>query len=243
MREKNSWNFYLCISHRCLTKDGHGSSPMSLNSQLMEELQGSQLNDNNILNFPLLTQVNVFTSRRLTHPRAAWEEGEKCPWTEDFESLGGPATRSVNTRHISPVTEDVGGRGRLLMPRSVHVTLIHWGWSGTPHEQSQSNWNLLEVSKFHLFLAPGPRPGDIGEGLTRWEQFPWTSLVVQWVRIHLSAQGTWFDSWSGTIPHAVRQLTLCSATREATARGQQRRCRHREQTCRHGGDGGGTTRE
>ena len=169
MREKNSWKFYLCISHRCLTKDGHRSSPMSLNSQLMEELQGSQLNDNNILNFPLLTQVNVFTSRRLTHPRAAWEEGEKCPWTEDFESLGGPATRSVNTGHISPVTEDVGGRGRLLMPRSVHVTLIHWGWSGTPHEQSQSNWNLLEVSKFHWFLAPGPRPGDIGEGLTRWE--------------------------------------------------------------------------
>ena len=55
----------------------------------------------------------------------------------------------------------------------------------------------------------------------------WTSLVVQWLRIHLPMQGHRFDPWSRKIPH-VRTTKLvhrnywacviyspCSATREA----------------------------
>ena len=32
---------------------------------------------------------------------------------------------------------------------------------------------------------------------------PGTSLVVQWRRIYLPMQGTWFNPWSGKVPHAM----------------------------------------
>ena len=35
------------------------------------------------------------------------------------------------------------------------------------------------------------------------------SLVVQWLRIHLPVLGHGFDPWSGKIPHAAEQLSLC----------------------------------
>ena len=44
------------------------------------------------------------------------------------------------------------------------------------------------------------------------QEFPflWTSLVVQWLRIHWSLQG--FDPWSRKIPHALEQLSPCAIT-------------------------------
>ena len=41
-----------------------------------------------------------------------------------------------------------------------------------------------------------------------------TSLVVQWLRIHLAMKGHGFNPWSGKIPHAVEQLSLCKTTTE-----------------------------
>ena len=35
-----------------------------------------------------------------------------------------------------------------------------------------------------------------------------TSLVAQWLRIHLPMKGPVFDPWSGKIPHAAEQLSL-----------------------------------
>ena len=40
------------------------------------------------------------------------------------------------------------------------------------------------------------------------------SLVVQWLRVHLPMQETWFNPWSGKIPHAVEQLSLCTTSTE-----------------------------
>ena len=36
------------------------------------------------------------------------------------------------------------------------------------------------------------------------------SLVVQWLRIRLPMLGHGFDPWSGKIPHAAEQLSLCN---------------------------------
>ena len=41
-----------------------------------------------------------------------------------------------------------------------------------------------------------------------------TSMGVQGLRIHLAMQGTWFDFWSGKIPHAAEQQSLCAAATE-----------------------------
>ena len=41
-----------------------------------------------------------------------------------------------------------------------------------------------------------------------------TSLVVQWLGVRLSMQGTQFDPWSGKIPHAAEQLSPCATTTE-----------------------------
>ena len=41
-----------------------------------------------------------------------------------------------------------------------------------------------------------------------------TSLVVQWLGIHLPMQGTWVPSWSGKIPRAAGQLNPCTTTTE-----------------------------
>ena len=42
----------------------------------------------------------------------------------------------------------------------------------------------------------------------------WTSLVVQWVRIHLAKQGTRFYPWSREIPHVAEELSPCAAITE-----------------------------
>ena len=47
------------------------------------------------------------------------------------------------------------------------------------------------------------------------ESIIWASLVAQWLRIHLPMRGHGFEPWSGKIPHAAEQLSLC-ITREAT---------------------------
>ena len=40
----------------------------------------------------------------------------------------------------------------------------------------------------------------------------WTSLVVQWLRIHLAMQGCGFNPWSGTkLSHAKEQLNPCKS--------------------------------
>ena len=43
-----------------------------------------------------------------------------------------------------------------------------------------------------------------------------TSLLVQWLRIHLPVHGTWFDPQSGKIPHAEGQLSARATTTEPT---------------------------
>lgn len=40
-----------------------------------------------------------------------------------------------------------------------------------------------------------------------------TSLVIHWLRIY-QRKGCGFDSWSGKIPHAAQQLSLCTTTAE-----------------------------
>ena len=40
-------------------------------------------------------------------------------------------------------------------------------------------------------------------------------LVAQWIRIILTTQGVWVDPQSRKIPHAVEQLSPCTATTEA----------------------------
>ena len=44
------------------------------------------------------------------------------------------------------------------------------------------------------------------------EVWDWTSLVVQWLRICLPCRGHGLDPWSGKIPHARGQLSLCTTT-------------------------------
>ena len=47
--------------------------------------------------------------------------------------------------------------------------------------------------------------------------FNWrTSVVVQWLRIHLPVHGTRFYPQSGKIPHAEGQLSACATTTEPT---------------------------
>ena len=41
-----------------------------------------------------------------------------------------------------------------------------------------------------------------------------TSLVVQWIQICLPVLEHGFDPWSGVIPHAAEQLSLCATTKE-----------------------------
>ena len=41
-----------------------------------------------------------------------------------------------------------------------------------------------------------------------------TSLVAPWLRIRLPMQGHGFQPWSGKIPHAGEQLSLCATTTE-----------------------------
>ena len=42
-----------------------------------------------------------------------------------------------------------------------------------------------------------------------------TSLVALWLRICLPiGRGHRFDPWSGKIPHAAKQLSLCATTTE-----------------------------
>ena len=44
---------------------------------------------------------------------------------------------------------------------------------------------------------------------------PGTSLAVQWLRICLPMQGTWFDPWSGRIPHAPGSPSAASTEAHA----------------------------
>ena len=39
-------------------------------------------------------------------------------------------------------------------------------------------------------------------------------LVAQWLRIHCQCRGHGFEPWSGKIPHATEQLSLCTTTTE-----------------------------
>ena len=47
------------------------------------------------------------------------------------------------------------------------------------------------------------------------------SLVAQWSRIHLPMQETRFDPWSGKIPHAAEQPSLCTTTIEPVLGAQE----------------------
>ena len=49
-----------------------------------------------------------------------------------------------------------------------------------------------------------------------WKWASRTSLVVQWLITHLPMQGYSFDSWSGKIPHAMRQRSSRATTTEPT---------------------------
>ena len=57
----------------------------------------------------------------------------------------------------------------------------------------------------------------VEEKFEEWIQDPviQASLVVQWLRIHLPMQGHGFEPWSGKIPHATEQLSLCTTITES----------------------------
>ena len=44
------------------------------------------------------------------------------------------------------------------------------------------------------------------------------SLVAQWLRIACQCRGHRFDPWSGKIPHATEQLSLCTTTTKPALR-------------------------
>ena len=50
---------------------------------------------------------------------------------------------------------------------------------------------------------------------------PWTSLVVQWIRICLLVQGHRFDPWSRKITHVAAQMSPCATTSEPMLSGPQ----------------------
>ena len=62
------------------------------------------------------------------------------------------------------------------------------------------------------FLKFGQRYKEIGISIKM--QYMWTSLVVQWLRIHLPLEGTQFDTWARKILHAVVQLSPFATTTE-----------------------------
>ena len=85
--------------------------------------------------------------------------------------------------------------------------------SGNGHHPSSS---LIQESEDHATqIPPSPSPPFL---LT----FNWasilqggTSLVAQWLTIHLPMQGTQFEPWSWSkIPHASEELSACAATTE-----------------------------
>ena len=57
-----------------------------------------------------------------------------------------------------------------------------------------------------------------------------TSLVAQWIRIHLPVQGTQAHPWSGKIPHFLEQLSLCATVTEVQAP-QSPKATTTERTC------------
>ena len=67
---------------------------------------------------------------------------------------------------------------------------------------------MLGHGKRRSYLGMSLVPNAFSTKVLRTE--PWTSLVVQWLRIHLPMQGTWFNPQSGKTPHAVEQLSQCA---------------------------------
>ena len=49
-----------------------------------------------------------------------------------------------------------------------------------------------------------------------------TSLVAQWIEIACQRRGRGFDPWSGKVPQAAEQLTLCVATPDLRSRARER---------------------
>ena len=67
-------------------------------------------------------------------------------------------------------------------------------WPSSPHQ----SWRVLTLLPSNIFIFS-----------RSFKDPPWgTSVVVQWIRIHLPLHGRGhkFDPWSGKMPHASRQL-------------------------------------
>ena len=67
-----------------------------------------------------------------------------------------------------------------------------------------NNWLAIQTEYLKLISVVPLKQKCIGR----------TSLVVQWIRIHLQMQGPGFDPWAGRIPHAAEQLSPCATTAE-----------------------------
>ena len=147
-----------------------------------------------------------------------WKQENKCPVNV---KLGGtpPSNweRQINRRlSFLPVqSARPGGCERPpqpLLETGIHLIKGFYPSPGTPP------WHpiLMELPK-EMIIA--------GTGYTQWHvhnsinenirnKQGGTSLVVQWLRICLPMQGTRFDPWSGKIPPALGQLSMCATTPE-----------------------------
>ena len=77
------------------------------------------------------------------------------------------------------------------------------------HCLSQSSFSFQWNPVYQLFLS------WIIPLLLHLKSHHWTSLVAQWLRPCLPMQGTQFEPWSGKIPHAIQQLSLCATATES----------------------------
>ena len=75
-----------------------------------------------------------------------------------------------------------------------------------PSEADRREISKLQQKELRVdpgrILTPGTPPQNL----------PGTSLVAQWLRIRLPMQGMGVRAWSGKIPHAAEQLSLCATT-------------------------------
>ena len=106
-----------------------------------------------------------------------------------------------------------------ILPKERHpfIFTLEVGWKTLKMRLAMP----LPLLMFFCFLASFGRWGWQGEGNKGGDRVGrtvfrnsslGTSLVSQWLRIHLRIQGHRFDPWSGKIPHAAEQLSWCTTT-------------------------------
>ena len=83
-------------------------------------------------------------------------QGEKCPWTESFNSLGGPATRLVKTGHIH-LSQKTWEAEDVCSSSEVSTLLYYTGAGLEPHIRSLrvtgTFWRSPSFTGFWLLKA------------------------------------------------------------------------------------------